>query len=60
MEPVVETKKVRISVQRGPLEGLLLVNGRPEMEAVDMPTISFESIKAIEQIEAYYHRKEKR
>lgn len=31
-------------VAPGPIEGILIVNGRPQMERVDMPTISFEQI----------------
>lgn len=48
MEPIADTKKSLFSVQHGPVEGMLLVDGRPAMEAVDMPVISFDSIQAIE------------
>lgn len=37
------------SIQKGPIEGILIVNGRPQVEKADMPTISFESIRAILQ-----------
>ena len=33
--------------QRGPMEGMVLVNGRPQLEEADMPVISFESIAAL-------------
>lgn len=33
-------------VRKGPVEGILIVNGRPRMERMDMPCISFESILA--------------
>lgn len=26
---------------KGPVEGIIIVDGRPQMERVDMPTISF-------------------
>lgn len=35
--------------QEGPMEGMILVGGRPQMERSDMPTISFESILAIQK-----------
>lgn len=47
MGTVVETDKKPLSIQKGPIEGILLVNGRPQMERSDMPTISFESIQAL-------------
>lgn len=36
------------SVRKGPVEGVLIVNGRPRMERADMPCISFESILALQ------------
>ncbi len=47
MDAAVEIKREPISVQKGPIEGIILVNGRPQMERSDMPTISFESIQAL-------------
>lgn len=35
-------------VRKGPVEGILIVNGRPKMERADMPCISFESILALQ------------
>lgn len=37
------------SVHKGPMEGILIVDGRPQMERMDMPTISFESILALQR-----------
>lgn len=34
-------------IRKGPVEGLLIVDGRPQVERADMPTISFESIMAL-------------
>lgn len=45
--PQVEAAIVTPRVQKGPMEGMIIVGGRPQMERVDMPTISFESIQAI-------------
>lgn len=42
------------SIQKGPIEGILIVNGRPQVEKADMPTISFESIRAILQANSEY------
>ncbi len=36
------------SVTRGPVEGIIIVDGRPQMERVGMPTISF-SKKALKR-----------
>lgn len=36
-------------VAPGPIEGILIVNGRPQMERVDMPTISFEQIARLKE-----------
>lgn len=37
------------SIHKGPVEGVLIVNGRPRMERADMPCISFESILALQR-----------
>lgn len=37
------------SIHKGPVEGILIVNGRPRMERSDMPCISFESILALQR-----------
>lgn len=31
----------------GAVEGTIIVNGRPEIEKADMPTLSFESVDAL-------------
>jgi len=36
------------AVCKGPMEGILIVDGRPQMERMDMPSISFESILALQ------------
>ena len=33
------------------MEGILIVNGRPQMERSDMPSISFESILALQRFQ---------
>lgn len=38
------------SIRKGPMEGVLIVDGRPQMERMDMPSISFESILALQRI----------
>ncbi|MCI9403651.1 MAG: hypothetical protein HFF04_08275 [Oscillospiraceae bacterium] len=35
------------TIQKGPLEGMVMVDGRPQVEQADMLTISFDSIEAI-------------
>ncbi len=37
------------SIRKGPIEGLLLVDGYPQMERMDMPVICFESILALQR-----------
>lgn len=38
------------SVHRGTIEGVVIVNGRPQIERADMPlTISFDSIEELER-----------
>lgn len=44
-----QEKQAVSSVQKGPMEGMVIVGGHPHMEAADMPTISFESILAIQR-----------
>ncbi len=50
MDTAVEIKGEPISVQKGPIEGIILVNGHPQMERSDMPTILFESILALTKL----------
>lgn len=45
----VKTDQQPQNVTRGPVEGIIIVDGRPRMERVDMPTISFESILALQR-----------
>lgn len=33
--------------RRGAVEGTVIINGQPQMERMDMPGISFESIQAL-------------
>lgn len=47
MEAKAKVDKIKSLYQKVPVEGLVIVNGRPQMETADMPTISFESIEAI-------------
>lgn len=37
------------SVHKGPMEGVIIVDGRPQMERLDMSGISFESILALQR-----------
>lgn len=37
----VKTEYQPQSVTKGPVEGIILVDGRPQTERADMPTISF-------------------
>lgn len=38
------------TVSRGAIEGVILVNGRPQIERTDMPlTLSFDSIEELER-----------
>lgn len=38
-------------ITKGPVEGIVIVDGRPQMERVDMPTISFtkEALKRLQE-----------
>ena len=38
------------SVHEGPVEGILIVDGRPQVECADVPSITFESIQALQKI----------
>ena len=49
-EEKVAAKPAAPSVHRGPMEGVLIVNGRPQIEPADMPCISFASIEAIRRL----------
>lgn len=42
-------KQASPSVHKGPIEGILIVDGRQQMECLDMPSISFESILALQR-----------
>lgn len=39
-------------ITKGPVEGIIIVDGRPRMERVDMPTISFskEALKRLQEL----------
>lgn len=40
----------KIDVRRGTIEGVVIVDGRPQIERADMPlTISFDSIEELER-----------
>lgn len=40
----------RLAVQKGAIEGVILVNGKPQIERADMPlTLSFDSIEDLER-----------
>lgn len=47
--PQAEVPVIISAPQKGPMEGMIIVGGRPQMERSDMPTISFESILAIQR-----------
>lgn len=50
----------KIDVRRGTIEGVVIVNGRPQVEQADMPLgFSFDSIEALERFcEAAKSRKQ--
>ena len=52
-----QQKKKAESIHRGPVEGMILVDGRPQIENVDMPTLSFDSIEALQQFLAEYNNR---
>lgn len=37
------------SIQKGPVEGMLLIDGRPAIERADMPTISLDFLMKYQQ-----------
>lgn len=45
-------------IRKGPVEGVLIVDGRPQVERADMPTISFESIMALMKMNEQQERKD--
>lgn len=47
MDTAIEKENKVVCVQKGPVEGMIFVNGRPQVESVDMPTITFDSIQAL-------------
>ncbi len=52
----VKTESKPQSVTKGPIEGIIIVDGRPQMERVDMPTISFTK-EGLRRIQEYYGTK---
>lgn len=52
----VKTEPKPQSVTKGPIEGIIIVDGRPQMERVDMPTISF-SREGLKRLQEYYGTK---
>ncbi len=42
-------QQMQRTVRKGPMEGLLIVDGHPQMERMDMPGIRFESILALQR-----------
>lgn len=42
-------------VTRGPVEGIIIVDGRPQAERVDMPTISFTK-EALKRLQEQYRK----
>lgn len=47
-------KQASPSVHKGPMEGILIVDGRQQMECLDMPSISFESILALQHFNDWH------
>lgn len=43
-------------IQKGPMEGMVIVDGRPQMESCDMPTISFSEAE-LKRLAEYYQGK---
>lgn len=43
------------SVTRGPVEGIIIVDGRPQTERADMPTISFTK-EALKRLQEQYRK----
>ena len=46
-EVIKVTKYTETQIRPGAVEGTIIVNGQPQMERMDMPGISFESIQAL-------------
>ncbi len=44
------------SIRKGPMEGMIILDGRPTMERCDMPTISFTEAD-IKRLVNYYKNK---
>lgn len=60
-EPQKQISKEVVSVSQvspGPVEGLLIVNGRPQIERADMPTLAFESADEIFRLMERFYPKE--
>ncbi|MDE6021626.1 MAG: hypothetical protein K2H01_11610 [Ruminococcus sp.] len=49
-----ETKQAPCQIRKGPIEGIVIVDGRPQMERLDMSGISFESILALQRFKEQY------
>ena len=47
------------AIHKGPVEGVLIVDGRPQVERADLPCISFDSILAIQRFDEEHSRGEK-
>lgn len=45
-------------IRKGPVEGLLIMDGRPQVERADMPTISFENIMALMKLNEHQDKKD--
>lgn len=58
MDITVDIERKTDLVQKGPIEGIVIVNGRPQMERADMPTISFETIQVLKQLKKAAHSEE--
>lgn len=48
--------QVTPSVRKGPMEGMVIVDGKPKMEHCDMPTISFTE-DGLKRLVEHYKRK---
>lgn len=57
MEKIAEvSSQVVPLIQKGPMEGMVIVYGRPQMESCDMPTISFSEAE-LKRLAEYYQGK---
>ena len=52
----VKTEYQPQNVTRGPVEGIIIVDGRPQTERADMPTISF-SKEALKRLQEQHQKK---